>query len=210
MRSAIVCHAPNIHRLLPVLLAFPFAAHAAPTVVVTGTCPGTLGVDVTGATPGAPVVLFWSSGTGPATLPPPAPACAGATLPVDPATTRRRSLGPAAPDGSAHGRLQLLDPALCAVVSGVALDTATCLVSPSVRPPAPVADADGDGLLDADESSVFHTDPTNPDTDGDGLSDGEEVFAYGTDPLGPDTDGDGVLDGAEAANGTDPLNPASH
>lgn len=43
-------------------------------------------------------------------------------------------------------------------------------------------DSDGDGLTDAYERLVSHTDPYNPDTDGDGISDGDEVLA-GTNPL---------------------------
>lgn len=67
-------------------------------------------------------------------------------------------------------------------------------------------DTDGDGLSDADEISVWGTDPYNPDTDGDGLTDGEEVLQYRTDPLNPDTDWDGLLDGAEVhVHRTDPL-----
>lgn len=42
-------------------------------------------------------------------------------------------------------------------------------------------DTDGDGLPDAREYFVTHTDPSNPDTDGDGMNDGDEV-ALGTDP----------------------------
>ncbi|MGH7990572.1 MAG: hypothetical protein ACREDS_10345, partial [Limisphaerales bacterium] len=42
-------------------------------------------------------------------------------------------------------------------------------------------DADNDGLPDAYEKLVSHTDPNNPDTDGDGLSDGLEV-QLGFDP----------------------------
>jgi hypothetical protein len=44
-------------------------------------------------------------------------------------------------------------------------------------------DSDGDGLTDRDETSVYHTDPTNPDSDGDGYSDGDEVNEYETNPL---------------------------
>ncbi len=69
-------------------------------------------------------------------------------------------------------------------------------------------DSDGDGLTDADERNIYHTDPHNPDTDGDGLSDGEEVKIYHTDPLKADTDGDGLKDGEEVHTyHTDPLNP---
>jgi hypothetical protein len=42
------------------------------------------------------------------------------------------------------------------------------------------------------------------DTDGDGLPDAREYFVYHTDPNNADTDGDGMNDGAEAALGTDP------
>ncbi|MCE9672523.1 Ig-like domain-containing protein [Myxococcus stipitatus] len=61
------------------------------------------------------------------------------------------------------------------------------------------ADADGDGLTDAEEQALG-TDPNNADTDGDGLPDGIEVKVAGTDPLDDDTDDDGLLDGNEDAN----------
>jgi len=59
------------------------------------------------------------------------------------------------------------------------------------------------------------TDPETPagtpvaDRDGDGLGDSEET-RIGTDPGVADTDGDGWLDGTEVAAGTDPLDPRSH
>jgi hypothetical protein len=58
-------------------------------------------------------------------------------------------------------------------------------------------DADGDGVADGDEVTIYFTDPWVWDTDGDGLSDGEEFFGTLTDPLVWDTDGDGISDGEE-------------
>lgn len=46
------------------------------------------------------------------------------------------------------------------------------------------------------------------DADGDGLVTAQEV-ALGLNPANPDSDGDGARDGAEVTAGTDPLNPAS-
>jgi Bacterial TSP3 repeat len=43
-------------------------------------------------------------------------------------------------------------------------------------------DSDSDGLTDAYEKLVSHTDPNNPDTDGDGIPDGWEVL-LGLNPL---------------------------
>ncbi|MNJ83085.1 CotH protein [compost metagenome] len=88
-------------------------------------------------------------------------------------------------------------------------------------------DADGDGIIDALDSSIVdadgdgvmdETDPANPDPcipnpnagpcdqDGDGLTNTQETGA-GTNPTNPDTDGDGINDGAELTNGTNPLDP---
>lgn len=86
-------------------------------------------------------------------------------------------------------------------------------------------DTDGDGIIDAlestavdtdgdgvnDEADPANTDPCIPnpnagpcDQDGDGLTNSEEA-AEGTSPTNPDTDGDGINDGTEVTNGTDPL-----
>lgn len=93
-----------------------------------------------------------------------------------------------------------------------------------------VPDADGDGLSDADETTVHGTLPGNPDSDGDNLSDGDEIhvhgtnpvladsdgdnlddddeiLVHGTDPNATDTDSDGTDDDVELAAGTDPLDP---
>lgn len=65
------------------------------------------------------------------------------------------------------------------------------------------ADSDGDGLSDAEELSIYGTNPALADTDSDGLSDGLEVL-LGLNPLSTDTDGDGLSDGVEYANGGEP------
>ena len=97
------------------------------------------------------------------------------------------------------------------------------IVNPGeTNPLVPDVDSDGDGITDAREINVTHTDPHNPDTDGDGLKDGVEdknqdgkVNLGETDPLRVDTDCDGLTDGQEDAdhNGkvdpgeTNPTNP---
>jgi gliding motility-associated-like protein len=93
--------------------------------------------------------------------------------------------------------------------------------------PANPADVDGDGIIDALESSnvdedgdgvnneldVANSNPCIPnpnagncDMDGDGLTTSQEI-ALGTNPDNSDTDGDGINDGLEIAEDTDPLNP---
>ncbi|HEY5626093.1 MAG TPA: hypothetical protein VIT93_06365, partial [Dehalococcoidia bacterium] len=90
-------------------------------------------------------------------------------------------------------------------------------------------DADGDGLVDFDETVRFRTDPNKADTDGDGVPDKTEIefslFAPGLDEFGPhgqgpgrdwdnddipmeldcDSDNDGIKDGADADNFPWPL-----
>lgn len=80
----------------------------------------------------------------------------------------------------------------------------------------PTLDKDGDGLEDADETSIYGTDPTRADTDGDGISDGDEL-AFWRDSWNADSDGDGIInlldpdsdndgfaDGIEIQSGHDP------
>ena len=69
-----------------------------------------------------------------------------------------------------------------------------------------LADTDGDGLDDAEETQTFGTDPRRSDTDGDGLSDSEEV-SLSTDPNLVDTDDDRVDDATELLEGLDPQDP---
>jgi hypothetical protein len=61
-----------------------------------------------------------------------------------------------------------------------------------------MADSDGDGLNDSEETTYgadgWITDPNRADTDGDGWSDGYETKTRGTNPLSIDTDQDGVRD----------------
>lgn len=74
-----------------------------------------------------------------------------------------------------------------------------------------ITDTDGDGVVDQDDPA--NTDPCIPnpnagpcDQDGDGLTNTDEA-ANGTDPTNPDSDGDGINDGDEVTNGTNPLDP---
>ena len=71
-------------------------------------------------------------------------------------------------------------------------------------------DDDGDGLSDADENSIYNTNPLVVDTDSDGMPDGWEV-QYGLNPLvddgDVDADNDGVTNVEEYLAGTDPLIP---
>jgi len=68
-----------------------------------------------------------------------------------------------------------------------------------------LADSDGDGLVDGDETDFYGTDPLSDDTDVDGLNDQEEVAVSFTNPFLVDTDGDGVSDADELAAQTNPL-----
>ena len=66
-----------------------------------------------------------------------------------------------------------------------------------------LADADGDGLTNAEESELG-THQMMVDSDFDGLSDFEEANGI-TEPTNSDTDGDGLTDGKESELGTNPL-----
>ena len=87
-----------------------------------------------------------------------------------------------------------------ATLSGGAATTEILNIAP--------ADADGDGLTDAEEYASQASNPVKADSDDDGLTDAEEITA-GTQPLVADTDGDGLLDGQEGTAGTDPLDSDS-
>lgn len=85
------------------------------------------------------------------------------------------------------------------LVRGSGVETASVTSSPLV------ADADRDGLLDADEKAAG-SHPELADTDGDGLTDGEEA-RHGTSPTDDDSDDDGLKDGMEISLGANPLDP---
>ena len=71
----------------------------------------------------------------------------------------------------------------------------------------PNGDADGDGLTNAQELYIYHTNPSQRDSDGDGMSDGYEI-AMGLNPNIADANGD--LDGDGVPNNEDarPNDPA--
>lgn len=68
------------------------------------------------------------------------------------------------------------------------------------------ADDDGDGLSNADETSLG-TNPKLADSDGDGVIDSDESRFYKSNPLNKDSDGDGTTDGDAVKKG---MNPADH
>lgn len=70
------------------------------------------------------------------------------------------------------------------------------VVSRTVTSDPFLADTDGDGVSDLDES-IAGTDPRSADTDSDGLSDVQELDQVYSDPTAQDTDGDGLTDGLE-------------
>lgn len=74
--------------------------------------------------------------------------------------------------------------------------TSGFILSNAVSDNKTAADADGDGLPDAEEATLG-TNPKRVDSDSDGLYDYEEAKVYQTDPLVADTDGDGHKDGDE-------------
>ena len=77
--------------------------------------------------------------------------------------------------------------------------------------PAPkdttLIDADGDGLSDFEETSVWGTNPNNDNTDNDFYNDGFEADQVRLDPLDPDVDNDGLLDGCDTDDFTPETNP---
>lgn len=107
-----------------------------------------------------------------------------------------------------------------------------CISSSRVRATsAPLPDTDRDGLPDAWETLVYHTDPLQADSDKDTFNDGLEItqgynpkgrgtlvdtdadtdglndrleLRFGTDPLSSDTNLDGIFDGAQVISGMSP------
>jgi hypothetical protein len=70
-------------------------------------------------------------------------------------------------------------------------------------------DSDSDGLSDAFERLVSHSDPTNADTDGDGMPDGWEWNSFQTfsQTADDDYDEDGISDWLDYANHFNPVKP---
>jgi hypothetical protein len=154
-----------------------------------------LTVTLAGADPSTRYQLFRSTtGAGPGPCLPAAPAvCLGlvgasivglGTTDNAGAATAQRVLG-----ARASGRVWLQASAR---VNGVIVTSAVVRIDVA----SATADADADGLTDADEVGLWGTDPHDRDSDGDRARDGVEIDR-GIDPLNPDTDGDGITDGVD-------------
>lgn len=70
-----------------------------------------------------------------------------------------------------------------------------------------VADTDGDGLSDYEETYRHSLNHEDADSDNDGLSDYEELCILTYEPTSTDTDEDGMDDGWEVTMGLDPADP---
>lgn len=117
--------------MLPIILAS--FAQAAPTVALTGTCPGNLDVDISGATPGASVATATANNTGSTTLPAGAP-CAGTTTGLSAAGLTQRATVTA--DGAGNAAFSVFAPAGACGMWGQAVDLTTCQTSNTVQIPA--------------------------------------------------------------------------
>jgi hypothetical protein len=154
-----------------------------------------LRVTVDGVDPGTPVQVWATAhglGAGPCLAGPP-PACLAVqqprALPVATANAAGHAVATWPLPRTASGVWHLQVSAT--VAGGLALSPTS-----RVRVAARGVDRDGDGLDDAAEVGLHHTDPARVDTDGDGALDGVEV-ERGLDPTDPDMDLDGMLDGVD-------------
>ena len=134
----------------------------------------------------------------------------------------------------------LFSPVICQLVLALAALLAWGFFVPALAAGsalADLADSDGDGLTDEQETKIYFTDPLTADTDGDGYGDLTEIgngysprrgggarlidvdsdndylndaweLTLGTGLMDPDSDGDLYLDGTEVAASYDPLDPA--
>ncbi|MFT4621729.1 MAG: hypothetical protein ACI8PZ_000381 [Myxococcota bacterium] len=102
-------------------LSLPAAALAAPTLTLSGACPGVIDIDIAGLTPGGEMTLLFSGGEGADVLP--AGACSGLATGLSPIRFGLRapdvdgdgtmSFGPSVPEGACGTHVQILDPATC-------------------------------------------------------------------------------------------------
>ncbi len=115
------------------------SAALAQSLTVTGTCPGTLDLEVTAVTPGGTTMLVASSAVGPGTLP--GGLCEGLELGLLPPLSRA---GPLV-DGDGDGVVslsRLVPPAVCRLHM-VAVDLDACTASEPVAPDAAPLRCDG-------------------------------------------------------------------
>ena len=114
---------PGAHHALrlPCGLCLPAAALAAPTLTLSGACPGVIDIDIAGLTPSGEMMLLFSGGEGADALP--AGACAGTPTGLSPIRFGLRApdvdgdgamaFSPDVPGGACGKHVQILDTATC-------------------------------------------------------------------------------------------------
>jgi hypothetical protein len=165
------------------------ASLAAPTLTITGSCPGTVRIAADNGDANTQFGLVTGRANGSLTLPAATP-CPGTTVPVSNNVSLRGML-----DADASGEAVLLVDLASQACSAyaAAVDTSACEATDAVDMSAICADADLDGVCDGDD--LCEGDDAAGDLDLDGLCDDTDV-CWGLDSTGDD-DADGTCNDAD-------------
>lgn len=129
------------------LIALSSTAYAAPTLSITGTCPGSVQFDTAALTPGGTHAYVSANVAGTANYP--IGPCTAANSNLSPSGMTLQGTAPASGAGTAS-IAQVLSAGACGLYVSV-LDVATCEVSPAARIPTPIRSQFG-GPVDGAQS----------------------------------------------------------